>query len=479
MWRHLVRSLTNQRGQTLNLFQQASPLLRNLLSTGAGFLSGTPQPQSPSFSDTLRQLLGVGLTGAGLLQPNDVSQNQGARTQAFQSLRNVFTSPNALTDQFKAQIGNLQPTMNQLFQPGQGEQFLRTTLQPGGYNTLLQQGAHGVQGVLGPETFGTGPGGQYLQGLLNPTNYNQLLGQTAGGVRTAFAPELAESPASRYLTGLLGQNNVGGVYNQYLPLIEQQNRDLFNSIQQRMVAGLPSSLSPGMSGPEIAAIREGFTREALPRQQALIADLGRESVARQMAASGTLLQNQESMRNFVGGQTQQGVSNQLNIGQNLLQDEANRRAQGLNLLNQGIGNQLGLGETLMGQENLPRQALLNLANQNVGRQLGAAGDILNFTQPDALSSLLPLLGLDMLNGRGGGGPGALPGQPGVAPGTQAGQPGTGSALQQFLGGGQGMGRFAPIGQLSAADIIRQVQMGSMTPTEGLALFGRTGLQIGR
>ena len=62
-------------------------------------------------------------------------------------------------------------------------------------------------------------------------------------------------------------------------------------------------------------------------------------------------------------------------------------------------------------------------------------------------------------------------QQGTAGGTQG---GIGSAIQQFLGGGtSGMGQYAPIGQMSVADIYASMQAGTLSSAEGLALIART------
>ena len=199
-----------------------------------------------------------------------------------------------------------------------------------------------------------------------------------------------------------------GIYSKYLPQLQSAETDLFNDIQQRLIAGQPGSLSTVMGGPEIAAIREGFLTRALPQRLALQADLMREAMTRQQQAAGTVY----------GGE---GNLQQLAFASEVEAALANARTES------------------------ERNAIL-----------GALGTAL------------------LLSGRGGptagttGIPGA--GQPGAAQGgTLADQ------ISRYLGGAgtAGMGQYAPIGQMSVADILGQMQAGTLTTQQGLALLSRS------
>ena len=487
MWRRLIQPLLNERGQ-LNLgglFNTASTTLANILNKGLPILS---QPTATGLPLGIQQLAGLGALLGGTLGKDPTLQipdyatfasPQGTAAQNY--LQGIFSAPGAGT------FGGSVDQVSQALAPylgGAGQQFLTSSLQPGAYGNLLRQGAGDVQSILG-NVFATGPGQEYLTNLLKPGAYNALLGGTVGGVESAFGKYLAPTDASRFLTGLLSKNDIGGVYNQYVPLIEQQNRDLFNSIQQRLIAGQPAGLSPAMSGSEIGAIREGFTREALPRQQALIADLGRESVARQMQSAQNLLGLEESIRNFVGGQTSQGVSNQLGIGEQLTSAEQAQRALGTDLLNRGMTNQLTSAEALMGneqvlrnliaqtavnQQRLPIDAATNLAelaSRGQGKAFDAALEtnrlaaMARMGEKDALQQW----GLSMLLGGRAGQPDPVQ-----------------QFIQQLLGRPQqaeglpsNFGMPTQLGTLSTMDVFRQMQAGTLSAQEGLALLAKGSL----
>src|SRR3990167_1525629 len=128
---------------------------------------------------------------------------------------------------------------------------------------------------------------QYLRNLFtSPTGYTGALGTNITGTQQALAPITAAGPAQNYLTGLFQQPAnpfaAGGLYEQYLPMIEQQKNTLLNDIQTRAAAGLPSGLSPAMGGAELAMIRNAAANQIAPSYQALFADLTRENQARQM-----------------------------------------------------------------------------------------------------------------------------------------------------------------------------------------------------
>ena len=199
----------------------------------------------------------------------------------------------------------------------------------------------------------------------------------------------------------------GGAYSQYLPQMQAAETELFDDIQQRLIAGQPGGLSTAMGGPEIAAIREGFLTRALPQRLALQADLMREMQARQQSAANTVY----------------GGENQL--------------------------NQIGFAA-----------------------EIEAA--IANARSESERNAILGSLGTALLLSGGRGGTAGMAGLPGGMPG-QPSQGGLGQAIQQALGGSAGMGQYAPIGQMSAADIIGQMQAGTLSQSEGLALLASTSL----
>src|SRR3990167_346921 len=82
---------------------------------------------------------------------------------------------------------------------------------------------------------------QSLRNIANMTG-NNVLGSTVDQVESAFAPYLQPGVAQQYLTGLFQSPSdpfaTGGLYEQYLPLIEQQKNTLLNDVQTRALAGL-------------------------------------------------------------------------------------------------------------------------------------------------------------------------------------------------------------------------------------------------
>lgn len=135
------------------------------------------QPSSWSFG--LPQLAGLGLTAAGVLGDKE----SGDVTEARQFLRNRFTSPTALTDQFTGQVGALKA--------------------------------------------------------------------------------------------------------QYQPLLDQQRTRDIEGISQRFAAAFPHQV--GAQGPEFGTLARYITDEALPREQAVMGDLGRYFTEQQGNAASTIL----------------------------------------------------------------------------------------------------------------------------------------------------------------------------------------------
>lgn len=281
MWRGLVERLGNERGQIAlpnlsGLTQYINPLLNTVQS---GFNLYNQIMSNP----TIRNLTGAGLTIGGLAQPNDPSINQGAREQAFQYLRNQFTSPNAIADAFGGQV-----------------------------NALNQQ---------------------------------------------------------------------------FAPLLNQQNNELLNNAQQRIIAGQPSSFSTAMGGPEVLAIRNSISRDIVPRQQAFMGELGLKLLDTQTRAARDVL-------NFTQPDPLAGLLTQLGTG--MMGGQGGLYAGPLGQGGQfnpysinGITGPMGQGGTIAGQlssilgltgSGANPQAAAQLAGQ-IGQMLGMPASSLGGFQP--------------------------------------------------------------------------------------------------
>ena len=135
--------------------------------------------------------------------------------------------------------------------------------------------------------------------LLNPTSLfrdpNFLLGGALlaggslfGGQRSPLEEQGLEVLRSQLTPGgIAGQftGGIGALQRQFEPLLRQQEQQLLNQVQQRFIAGQPSSLSTAMGGPEIAALRQATTDVLLPRRQALLAGLGQDLLRTQQQAA--------------------------------------------------------------------------------------------------------------------------------------------------------------------------------------------------
>lgn len=286
------------------------------------------------------------------------------------------------------------------------------------YTSLINTGVPLLTSLLG---------NRQIPGL--PITTNQ-----AGGAAALIAGSLAKQPsvtipdyasfaspygisASNYLQGAFTNPAdpfaAGGTYEKYLPLLKQQQTKILNDAQQRIIAGLPTSLSTAMGGREIGSIGEALQNRIAPSYQALFADLQRENLSRQLQAATTL----GGYEKF--GQ-QSGFEAALEGAKQTAEAERNRNAQlvqlGLSLI-QGGNPQAG-------------QALLAQAQAGQGGTAGQQGGI-----GQALQQSL-------------GGGGVTPGQP-----------------------------FAPIGQMNAADIIGQMQAGTLSASEGMALLSKFAPQL--
>lgn len=206
------------------------PVVQPVLS-GLGQGIGTSLTQGPqqigSFLSSPSNLAGLGLIGSGLFQ----NETPGEVTEARQFLRNRFTSPTALGDQFSGQ----------------------------------------------------------LQGLSQ----------------------------------------------SFLPLLQQQENELLNNAQQRIIAGLPQSFGPTIGGSEIASIRENIANTLAPRRQALLGELGLNLLGAQERAANTILETSKpdqlgQLLSLLGMNMLQGQGGQggFNLGSILPQGQG---AQGSNL----------------------------------------------------------------------------------------------------------------------------------------------------
>jgi hypothetical protein len=233
---------------------------------------------------------------------------------------------------------------------------------------------------------------QSLRNIANMSG-NDLLGTLSGQVQSAFGDYLQPGAGQQYLTSLFQSPSdpfaAGGIYEQYLPLIEQQKNTLLNDVQQRAIAGMPASMSPAMSGGELARIYDATANQIAPSYQALFANLTRENMARQQEAANSVMGQEESLRNFVG----------------------------------------------------------NATYNSLGAQAGAASDLMRFSQPDPFASALSNLGamltasnLGFGGGSGGTGGGLMDILGSILGG---GSGGTGGGLMDILGSIFGGGGMSP------------------------------------
>lgn len=140
--------------------------------------------------------------------------------------------------------------------------------------------------------------GSVLGGLLNPQTM-------AGGAALLGANALDREPgeigeARQFLRNEFTSPNaiadrytqqIGAFTGAYEPLLQQQEKQILDQAQHRIVAGLPASFSPSMGGGEIGAIRSAITNELVPRRQALLGDIGRQVLGMQDSAARALLES--------------------------------------------------------------------------------------------------------------------------------------------------------------------------------------------
>jgi len=282
--------------------------------TGLGQGIGNSLTQGPqqvgSFLSNPSNLAGLGLIGTGLLQ----NETPGEVTEARQFLRNRFTSPNALSDQFSGQ----------------------------------------------------------LQGLSQ----------------------------------------------SFMPLLQQQENDLLNNAQQRIIAGLPQSLGPTIGGSEIASIRENIANTLAPRRQALLGELGLNLLNQQGQAANTILETSQP--------DQLGQLLAL-LGMNMLQGQGGQGgfnlggAQGQSVQGGGLGSVI---QQLSSLASSPGGAQAFLSSPQAAQLAAQLGTQLGF---DALMAGNGLSGITAMTSRGVPIPIEAINMPGTAGAAQSGAGG-------FLGG---------------------------------------------
>lgn len=158
------------------------------------------------------------------------------------------------------------------------------------------------------------------------------------------------------------------------------------------------------------------------------------------------------------------------------------------------GSEIGAIRSAISNELLPRrQALIaDLTRENLNRKINAATTVLGFEKAAQLygfqaalqaaqssaeaernrNAQLAQLGIALLlGGNQAQGTALLQQAQAGAAGSQGG--GLGNALGSFLGGNSGMGQYAPIGQMSVTDIIGQMQAGTLSTSEGMALLSKS------
>ncbi len=236
---------------------------------------------------------------------------------------------------------------------------------------LLAGGLLGDQGEPGQVTEAR----QYLRNIFtSPTGQAQYMGQAIGGL------------------------------NQYFdPFFQQQDKQVLDNLQQRAIAGQPQSLSAGMGGPELAAIRQANADILTPQRQAFYGTLGTGLLSNAQNAAGTILQTNQP--NYLA-QMAALLGTNLLMGQNSGGTSATTQA-GLGTTLQNLWNSLtGGGTTSPGTTGTPSNpsGLAAAIQQILGSQgqitnpdgtaiTGTTGQSMGGISPSALSSLQVLLGL--------------------------------------------------------------------------------------
>lgn len=157
----------------------------------------------------------------------------------------------------------------------------------------FMQGLSGLFGGGGGSSSGGSGLGSLLQSLLGSGLFaagaapglNQMPGYATDAIQYLRNQFTSPDAIAKNFAG-----QIGALQSQYQPLIDQQVNTLLNDIQQRSIAGQPSSFSTAMSGPEIGAIRTATQNQLLPGIQAHLADLGQFLLGQQTSSARDLLQ---------------------------------------------------------------------------------------------------------------------------------------------------------------------------------------------
>ena len=164
----------------------------------------------------------------------------------------------------------LQPFLSQLGQTGLN--YLTSKLNLGGNTQTSYQSPFNMNTILGSLLTGASALGRDEPGYLEEARQylrNQLSPQ---GIPSQF-------------TGI-----VSGLSSQFEPFLRQQEQQLLNNVQQRIIAGQPASFSTAMSGNEIGAIRSAISNELIPRRQAFYGDLAMRALGQQGQSARNLLE---------------------------------------------------------------------------------------------------------------------------------------------------------------------------------------------
>ena len=142
--------------------------------------------------------------------------------------------------------------------------------------------------------FGLQPGGVQLGGMTIPNQWAGLGLGLAGTALDKEPGEIAEARSSvRNLLTPESQTGqfagyVKGFNEQFQPFLTQQRQRGIADIQQKFIAAFPKTV--GAQGPEFGALSRYITDEALPREQALLGELGLKGISNQLTAGQTLLE---------------------------------------------------------------------------------------------------------------------------------------------------------------------------------------------
>lgn len=385
-------------------------------------------------------------------------------------------------------LGNIGKSAGGLLQTG-------SNLLSGGRNLFQGIGnLFGGGGVGVTDPIGSGSQSNFL-GLPNSLlGGGLLLGSTLADKEPGEITEARQFLRNRFTSpnALSDQfsQQIGGLSQQFQPLLTQQRQRGIDDISQRFAAAFPGTV--GAQGSEFGSLSRYITDEALPREQALLGDLGLRLLDAQERAAGTILNTNKPNglaeglgqlggsllnRGLIGGALGQGGQGTGGggfggDGGSLLSGAAGLLGGGQNLLGMlgltpgGIGANpqaaAGLtqalqglfpGQAIGGLEEIGNGAVALLDQQgNVIGSVGANGQIINQQTGQVMGNI------------GGGGPGAggggfqgLLGSPGF---------GSGSGILSGLATGAA-------GAFIGNKIGQQFNSGSATQAKG-ALGGAAG-----